>query len=54
MFLVSNLTKETMSLILGWVPIYINNKFGTDELVDEEFIIGPGKTLDGRPLVAFS
>ncbi|CAD8158794.1 unnamed protein product [Paramecium octaurelia] len=53
MFLVSNLTKETMQLTLGWIPIYINNKFGADEMVEEDFIVGPGKTLDGRPLVTF-
>lgn len=37
-----------MSLILGWVPIYINNRFGNEEIVDEDFIIGPGKTIDSR------
>ena len=40
-------------MTLGWIPIYINNKFGADEIVEEDFIVGPGKTLDGRPLVSF-
>lgn len=50
-FQINTVNKETISLCLGWLPIYINNKFGSDEIIDEDFIIGQGKSLDNKQLV---
>ena len=36
-----------MTLVVGWIPIFINNKLGGEEIIDEDFITGPGKAASG-------
>jgi hypothetical protein len=44
-----------MQIILGWLPVYLNDKIGMpSEMIEEDMIIGPGKTVTGRPLASFS
>lgn len=39
--------KYNMTLVVGWIPIFINNKLGGEEIIDEDFITGPGKSATG-------
>ena len=46
---VDNTGTKSLSVILGWLPIYLNDKIGMhSEQIDEEMILGPGKSITGR------
>lgn len=40
-FVVTNVGKQHTTVVLGWLPLLKCNEF------DEEFIVGPGKSING-------